>query len=279
MEEKKDLNIDSTNIFDEFSNDEKLKEEVKQAEYNSTKWLIFYMNWLNWFMKIFNFLAILFLILFFLYSYIQSSSNFDKKEFIAPFCDLLLDKKANIDCAPVTEALSEIKKSNEAKEVSYYNSIISMVWSVYELSNFAFSKEVLFLLDKSDSRLKPLEILKKFDTLKNKFQPINKNRLKCYNFVVSSVWELSMQCDGFSSQWDKDIIWASWSQWDWFVLWTSISYVSSFINYIETTSDDFIIINKPKKFNSTSVVSNNGFTKKTSFKLTLKIKENNILLK
>jgi len=52
---------------------------------------------------------------------------------------------------------------------------------------------------------------------------------------------------------------------------------SSFINFIEKVENpNFFIIEKPKKFNFIEIVNNDGYTRKTDFKL--KLKYDNILL-
>ena len=278
MEDKKEWNIDSTNIFDEFTNDEKLKEEVRITEFKQSRGSIYYLNSVSWFFKIINLLLIIFIWIFYIYSYVQWNEEYEKKSFLNPFCWILQNEKIDWDCSSVSFELKTINPKIYEIEKKYYKSILWMVWDVYELSNFAFSKEVLFLLNKSDNRLKPLKIIKEFDDLKNKFESINKNKLKCSNINILANWTLSLDCDAFSSQWEeKEILWASWKIWDLdFVSGSSISYASSFINYIEKTSENFEVLDKPRKFSYESIVWNYGFTRKTSFRLILKQKNNNI---
>jgi len=278
MADKKEWNIDSTNIFDEFTNDEKLKKEVKITEFKQSRGSIYYLNSIVWFLKTINLLLIIFIWIFYIYSYVQWNEKYEKKSFLTPFCQILQNEKIDWDCSSVSFELKRINLSIKKMEENYYKSILWMVWSVYELSNFAFSKEVLFLLNKSDNRLKPLKIIKDFDNLKNKFESINKSKLKCSKIDILANWTLSLDCEAFSSQWEeKEILWASWKIWDLeLVSWSSISYASSFINYIEKTSENFEILDKPRKFSYQSIVWNYGFTRKTSFKLILKQKDNNI---
>jgi hypothetical protein len=61
----------------------------------------------------------------------------------------------------------------------YYKSVLSLVEKVYANSNLLFSKDISFLLDKTDNKMRPLDILEEFDKLKNEFEPINKSRIQC----------------------------------------------------------------------------------------------------
>jgi len=74
----------------------------------------------------------------------------------------------------VSSILKTYKERNSEISASYYNSIANIIEDVYYVSNFAFSKDILFLLDKTQNRLSPLSILEEFDRLKNEFEPINK---------------------------------------------------------------------------------------------------------
>jgi hypothetical protein len=41
--------------------------------------------------------------------------------------------------------------------------------ALYSVENFSLSKDVKFLVEKTDTKLKPLEIMSDFDQLKNSF--------------------------------------------------------------------------------------------------------------
>jgi hypothetical protein len=65
MEEKKvkdSINIDSTNIFDEFSSDEDLKKEVEKTKINNKKNSYYYLSIVSKILKFFNTIFILFII-------------------------------------------------------------------------------------------------------------------------------------------------------------------------------------------------------------------------
>jgi hypothetical protein len=65
-----------------------------------------------------------------------------------------------------------------------YRLNLSLVGDVYSISNFIFSKDISFLLDRTENKVRPLKILEEFDKLKNEFEPINKSRIRCSNIYI-----------------------------------------------------------------------------------------------
>jgi hypothetical protein len=89
-----------------------------------------------------------------------------------------------------------------------------------------------------------------------------------------------MQCSAYSWNWDSKILWFSWKNIGQdSISWTSISRASSFINFLEKKDKSkFVLLNKQKVFEFVEIVDDEGYTRKTDFKLKLKYKNNNISL-
>ena len=154
-----------------------------------------------------------------------------------------------------------------------------MLGDVYFVSNFVLSKEIMFLLDKSENRLQPLDILSEFDALKNAFEPVNKAKIQCSNIDIQKNGTIDMMCEAYSSRWDRNIIGVSWStKQSTKTKGTSISIASSFINYIEKNAQGFVLVEKPKSFGYEEVVDGSGFTRKTPFNITLTVQNSPIWL-
>lgn len=281
--ENKQENIDSTNIFEEFSQDESLKSEVKNTQSKKERGTYHYLWLVNGFLKSINITLFLAFIMIAWYLYIQNNEQFKNVSYFDPICWLLVDESAIPtwdSCSSVSSILKTYKERNSEISASYYNSIANVIEDVYYVSNFAFSKDILFLLDKTQNRLSPLSILEEFDRLKNEFEPINKWKLLCNTIKISGDWVLSISCEAYSSRWDRNIVWLTWkNQKSDNVSWTSISIASSFINYLEKNSQEFIILDKQKEFSYDDVADYGGYSRKTAFKITLKLRSNNLLLK
>ena len=281
--ENKQENIDSTNIFEEFSQDESLKSEVKNTQSKKERGTYHYLWLVNGFLKSINITLFLAFIMIAWYLYIQNNEQFKNVSYFDPICWLLVDESAIPtwdSCSSVSSILKTYKERNSEISASYYNSIANIIEDVYYVSNFAFSKDILFLLDKTQNRLSPLSILEEFDRLKNEFEPINKWKLLCNTIKISGDWVLSINCEAYSSRWDRNIVWLTWkNQKSDNVSWTSISIASSFINYLEKNSQEFIILDKQKEFLYDDVADYGGYSRKTAFKITLKLRSNNLLLK
>ncbi|MDP2396330.1 MAG: hypothetical protein Q8S84_07930 [bacterium] len=57
--------------------------------------------------------------------------------------------------------------------------ILGILEKLYEVENFTKTKEIIFLSDKSNNKLKVLEILEKFDNIKNQFNAVDKQKIQC----------------------------------------------------------------------------------------------------
>jgi len=279
MWEKKDVNIDSTNIFDEFWVDEKLKEEIKWIEKEKNKDTTYYISTTSNFFTFVNMIILLFFMIFGAYIYIQNDESINNVSYLTPICDILVDDKWYIDgCSSVSALTIEYEKLNKKLEEDYYNQNLPLIESIFKNLRFIDSKEVSFLINKTKDKLRVLDILSEFDKMKNDFSPLNKTRIKCIDLNINVENEITMECSAYSGVWDWNILWYSWkNKWLDKVYWTSISVASSFINFIEKQENPkFLILEKPKKFNFVEIVDNNGYTRKTDFKLKLKYINNNI---
>jgi len=75
----------------------------------------------------------------------------------------------------------------------------------YTVENFTNSESIIFLLTKTKEKVEYIEILSKFDKLKNKFVSIDKSTVTCSDISINYQRELEMECDIYSSYWDSEI--------------------------------------------------------------------------
>lgn len=273
-------NIDSTNIFDEFTDDENLKKEVEKIKIKRKKDFYYYLWKLNSFLKFLIIMCIIFFILLWWYFFIQNNKNFKSLPYFENFCFVFIGSMSDkISCGSVSNLLSDYHNKNSNLEKQIYFNNLGLVLDAYSISNFIFSKDVSFLVNKTENKIRPLQILEEFDKLKNEFEPINKTRLRCSNIRINKESILELNCSTYWWEWDNNIIWFDWKSWQNYIWWTSISRASSFINFLEKTENsNFILLDKPKQFSFTEIIDNYGYTRKTDFKLKLQFKKNNIWL-
>jgi len=277
MWEKKDVNIDSTNIFDEFWADEKLKKEVEWIEKEKNKDSVYYIWIISNFFTFVNMIILLAFMIFWAYIYIQNDETIKDVSYLTPICKVFIDEQWDYsDCSSVSALTLDYENKNKILIKKYYEENLPLIESIYKNLSFIDSKEVSFLINKTKNKLHVLKVLSEFDKMKNDFSPLNKTRIKCSDLIIDSNNEITMDCSAYSWIWDWKILWFSGeNKWLDKVYWTSISVASSFINFIEKyENSSFLILDKPKKFNFIEIVDNNGYTRKTDFKL--KLKYNNI---
>jgi len=273
---KEDIN--STNIFDEFATDSSLVDEVEKLKEEAKKDVFYYLS-LSW--KILqNLFFVLFVIgvLLFSYIYIQKNEKFSDKAILDPICmifsvEWLATPDNTVYCSSISfsksyyeEKLKELKKE-QSKE------ILHNITRIYEESNFTKTKEVSFLLNKTEDRVMILKVLEKFDALKNEFWWIDKRRVQCTDITIDTMEKtVNMTCSAFSQWYERWIIWFSWVKNSDETWGTSISIANSFLNYIEKNTKDFTLVDRQKVFSSASVSwEKNGYTNKTIFDIKLKI--------
>lgn len=261
--------IDSTNIFEDFTSDTKLWEDVKSQEKKQSKDMFYYIKIFAELFKIVNLIAILGICLFFVYSFFQNKAELENYSFFSPVCSVFLwDVASDISgCYWLTAFNNKVETDLIAAKQNQFDKISPLFQHVYELENFSSWKAITFLLNKTESRLRPLEILSSFDWLKNKFESIDKLKVQCFDIVIKDDMTLDARCEAYSSDWDSDIN----TVWNDKQSGTSISVASSFIDFIDNAEEsDFRVINKQKVFDYTSVSGNGIYTRKTEFELNLR---------
>lgn len=265
---------DNKNIFSEFNTDSSLQTEIKKIEEkNKIYYLSISLKILQW---IFLILVIVVWILL-SYIFIQKSESFVDNISLNPICYIF-----NWDiwiiwswCSSVTVNNSSINTELNELYNSQTTSILSILPTIYETESFLNAKEVSFLVDKTENKLKVLDIIEKFDYFKNQFTWIEKKKLQCFDLEINQLNKiLSMKCEAYSSWYSSEIIWFSWDKsaiWD-FLNWTSISIANSFINFLNKNAwKYFLVIDRNKKFKSENVDWKDWYTNKTNFELKLKI--------
>lgn len=265
--------IDTPNIFDEFSQNQKIVQEVKQIEQKQERDMFFYLKKINTVLLSFNVLLFLAIFLASLYIYFQTQT--EKKEYtlLSPICHFLLwdmNITGNV-CYGVLPILEEYKVQLAREQTAQNEQIIPLLGEVYSIRNFNFSKKVDFLLGKNEQRLRPLEILTEFDALKLKFASEDKQDVKCYNITISEDGAMRLSCDVLSSDWDSQIVNLNEGVISFLPSgWTSISRASGFIHFLENAPwSPFSVLEKPKTLTSTIETTQVPYTRKTSIDLTL----------
>ena len=264
--------LDSDNIFDEFSVSTNIDEEVKKAEEAKNKDIYYYFKKISRVLLVLNILLFIFIAISVVYIYIQTQQEKKEYSIFTPICSLFLGKMDIGDgsCYGVTPVLQEYTEKISQETQLQTQKILPLLSDVYSIENFNFSRRADFLLEKSDDRLKSLEILSAFDTLKNTFAPRDKSEISCYNISISSDNIIQLTCDAFSSDWDNSIVNLEEGSVTTLVWWgTSISRASSFIHFIENfESSPFQVLEKPQEF-SVENIQNGPYTKKTTIQLQL----------
>lgn len=270
--------INESNIFKELSWDldfGDIKQESEKVEI--VKDSIYYMKiWSKGMFYLNIFLAIIVSLLF-TYSYIEKSESMLNSSLLNPFCSILLgsdlNSKITWDCSSVYSLYNNYKSLNTNLKSTTAKTISDILPWLYAVENFSLSKDVKFLVEKTDDKLKPLDIMSDFDKLKNSFVAWDKWQIKCSNLEIDKDSNFSMSCSAYSSDWNNSIPSSDPGK---KISGTSISLASSFINYIEKNSKNFEIIDKPKSFSSEIYSGVWYYTKKTDFNLKLKYYKNNI---
>ncbi len=267
---------DSTNIFNDFVDDENLLKEVEQIKKEENKDLFYYILKFSSFLQFLFWIILLVALLLYYYTYIQNNEELSNSQILDPVCSIFtgeIEKPKDIYyCSSIAYLKNRYKKDLETTKKSYSDKILSMIEKVYEIDNFSNTRQVLFLVDKSKEKTKVLSVLDEFDSLKNKFNPLDKWKIQCNSLSIKSTNNsLSMVCTAYSGDYDRWIRWFDGSNEPIKLLkWSSLSIANSFINYIEKTSDKFEVVNKQKMFKSEPVISNKThFTNKTVFNLEL----------
>jgi len=268
---KPNNDINSENIFDEFTGSQDIQEELDKNDKKWEKDIYYYLGKFSGFLLTANILLFLTIIAWFWYVYVQSNDSKTEYSFLAPVCNLFLwsTEIYPSTCYGVTSALNEYNTLLDTLSEQQSKRILPLLWDTYSLENFNLSKKVAFLLEKSNDRLRPLEILGEFDTMKNIFSPTDKSEISCYDISIAED-SISMTCDSFSSDWNTDIVSVENTTLKTLEWWgTSISKASSFIDFFERyPNSPFEVTKKPEKYGSESFQSW-PYTQKTTFRFEL----------
>ncbi len=273
------IDFDSQNIFDEFSESEKIWDEVQKLEEEQKRDTYYYLKKLSSFLFTINTLIFIWICISVVYIYIQSGDQKKEYSFLAPICSLFLWNidVANGSCYGVKPILDEYTQRLEEEKAKQVEAIVPLIGEVYSIENFNLSKKVLFLLEKTNTRVKPLEILSAFDEIKTKFTPRDKLEISCYDITLNTGNILELSCDVFSTDWDtqilsfedgavKDIEW--WG--------TSVTKARSFISFIENIPESpFTILSAPEALSS-EAANLSPYTQKTNIHLKLQYNSNKI---
>lgn len=288
IDELEEIKTHSSNIFEDFDLDSELWKEVKDIQTSLHKDSFYYLLKLVNVFKYINIFMVIILWAAFYYTVIQNDNQIQNESILDPVCDFILWEGISSDltfCSSISYINEKSKEDETSLKKELYRQIVSILPEIYKNENFLNSKEILFLLENGEERLRPLEILSEFDKLKNKFESIDKARISCKNMKIDVKWVLTTTCTVFSSDWEtgyntdkeKGIIWFDWNP-DWKkVSWTSISVAASFLNFLENRSSKLILLKKPKSFSFTdNIWENTWYTKKTTFDVVMQYKTNNL---
>ena len=270
--------ISSSNIFDDFNQDEWLLDEINQIKKDRDRDMFYYFEKTAWILQIIFILLLIVLWILSSYIYVQNKVyewiNKDN-QLLWPFCFVLLgDINYEWDfCTSISTLKKEyVEKLDDTKKYQV-SSVLSVVSMLYDIENFTKTKDVMFLKDKTSNKLKILKIIEEFDDLKNEFATVDKQTIQCSSIDIDKESQLlTMKCSAYSAWYE------SWIRWfdgknvpESLLKWTSISIANSFLNYITIESDIFTIVDKQKLFISNSVIwLQTGFTNETPFSLKLK---------
>lgn len=268
----------SSNIFDDFNQDESLLEEVDQLKQERERDVYFYINKAGSTLQLTFVLLLLLLSILHWYIYVQNMVFADEEkdnQLLWPFCFVLLNWiDYDLDfCTSVATLNQDYSNKLKSTKEDQITKLLSVIKTVYEIENFTKTKDVTFLKDKTDNKLKVLEIIKEFDDIKNEFAKVDKQTIQCKTLEIDQLSKvLSMTCDAYSAWYESWIRWFDWKNDPNSLLkWTSLSIANSFLNYITLESKVFTIIDRQKLFKLENIVwSKTWFTNKTSFNLKLK---------
>jgi len=282
-EEKKIWNdIPSDNIFKELSweldfwHTQEVKTEVKKDK-------IYYLKLYGNIFSMVNITLFIVFVLLFLFVKIQNNPENYSKNFLDPFCFLILSNEME-NTGDYCSSVASLVVDYDAKITTLKKDIVDklslIVKDLYVYESFTDSKEIAFLLDKKTNRLNPLDILNDFDKMKLDFSWMDKKRVVCEWFEIQADATLQVNCNVFSSSWEiatwwNGIIDTSGNIKSSLLEWSSLSLAASFLNFIEKNPQyNFQILEKQKTFTSASVIWEWPYVKTT--KLQLKLKYNNL---
>lgn len=281
-ENKVSNEVPSDNIFKELSwgldfwHAEEVKEWVVKDK-------IYYLKLYGNIFSIVNIVVFIIFTLLFLFVKVQNNPENYSKNFLDPFCFIILSEEMQ-NTWDYCSSVSSLVLDYDAKIVTLKKDIVDklslIVKDLYVYESFIDSKEIAFLLDKKTNRLNPLDMLNDFDKLKLDFSGMDKKRIVCNGVKIQNDSTFNVDCEVFSSSWEQadginGIIDSSWNIKSSQLEWSSLSIAASFLNFIEKNPQyNFQIIDKQKTFWSASIIWEGPYVKST--KLNLKLKYNNL---
>lgn len=279
MDNQKNNDFDNSNIFDELTKDIDLENTVKKMKEESEKDIYDHLSFYSWIIKSLNFLLLLFIIFALAYIFIQKSDKLNENWYLNLLCPILLWESSNFiewNCSSVTSFKTSLSNTLISEKKSKFDKIVTILPDAYSIWNLSKSKEVTFLLNNTTDRLKVLQIIQEFDKLKNEYDSVDKNKIKCQNILIDDDFVLNAKCSAYSSYWDESILWFDWNDKNSKVSWTSISVANSFLNYVQTKTSNFTLLSKQKNFSIESVIWNWFYTYKTDFDIKMKYNWSNL---
>lgn len=262
------------NIFDEFDTSDSLSEEISKVNKKENKDVYYYLSVMWKIFQITFFIFIFIFIFLFVYIYIQKDETVASKSYLNPVCEIMIwdsDLLVNGNCSSISYLEKHYKKELDDLKNTQATKIIKILPMVYEYENFTNTREVSFLLDKTKNRLDVIDVLSRFNALKNDFTGIEKKKLQCVNFEINVEEKiLFAKCSTFLWWYDR-VIWFSWNKNDSKARGSSISLANSFLNYIQKNNEYFSLVDRQKNFKVQDIASDSGYTNKTDFNLKLKI--------
>lgn len=273
MEGENNNNFEDLNIFNEISQNSFIKNEKEIIK--KEKDIYDYLSFYSWIVKFFNYVLLIVIMLSWTYIYIQKSDVFYKSAYLNLFCPLFMWSEASSyiaweNCSSIKTYNSEITETLNKLRQNYFTKIVDLVPKIYELTS-SNTKEKEFLISKTRDRLKVLTIIEEFEKLKTDYNYVDKNKILCNDIIIDSENVFKANCEAYSTEWDE-IVWNDANE---KINGTSISVAVSFLNYIQTKSSNFTLVNKQKNFSQEQ--SNYWFyIYKTGFKLEMKYNWDNL---
>lgn len=273
MEGEKNNSFEDLNIFNEISQNSYWKSDTENVK--KEKDVYDYLSFYSSIFKFLNYVFFIIIMLFSTYIFIQKSEEFYDSAYLNLFCPLFLWAEASdytswSNCSSITTYNKKITADLNNLRQNQFAKIVELIPKIYELTS-SNTKEKDFLVSKSRERLKVLNIIEEFEKLKNDYNYVDRNKIVCKEIVIDSNNVFKASCDAYSTEWDE-IVWYEWKE---KVNGTSISVAVSFLNYIQTKSSNFTLLNKQKNF-SQEPTNFWFYIYKTSFNLEMKYNWDNL---
>lgn len=274
VQKQGESSINTENIFDEFVESRENIKDIQSAD----KWrkdLYDYIKTGNYVFMMMNIFLFFLIIIFSFYNYFQAKDDNSSISFLQPVCSFFLwEVNSSVsECQSVTSVLAQYNEKKSNLEEKTWNVLVGLMSEVYGLNNFNYSKKVTFLLDQTNSRLKPLRIISDFDEIKKEFtSSFERSNVTCADIQILNNSDLRVNCSVFSSDWDTSII--DLRDGVRSILsggGTSISRASSFVNFIENHSSWlFTVVENPSVLISSPTIEEGPYTQMTTVDLVLR---------